>query len=264
MARTRLAHTSILGRSRPFAGVRAVAASALALLAAFATGCADATSASRSEASPGVVGSAGTSVVSPRGTSASDSSVEGPVASSAGASATPAPSVTENAMTPLSTGSAPSTLLATFGAGCFWGPEAKFRKIDGVVDSAVGYAGGRTESPTYKEVCYEETGHAEVVQVEYDPAKVSYQALVDAFFAMHDPTQLNRQGPDVGDQYRTVIFYHSPEQERIARDTIQRLTEAKRYRRPIVTQVLPAPTFWRAEEYHQQYLKKRGLETCAH
>lgn len=155
-------------------------------------------------------------------------------------------------------------MLATFGAGCFWGPEAKFRKIDGVLDSAVGYAGGRTENPTYKQVCYEETGHAEVVQVQYDPAKVSYQALVDAFFAMHDPTQVNRQGPDVGDQYRTVIFFHSPEQERIARDTIQRLTEAKRYRRPIVTQVLPAPTFWRAEEYHQQYLKKRGLETCAH
>lgn len=154
------------------------------------------------------------------------------------------------------------TQTAMFGAGCFWGVQAKFDKIDGVIATEVGYAGGSMDKPTYKDVCTDETGHAEVVHITFDPAKVSYQQLVDAFFALHDPTQMNRQGPDYGTQYRTVIFYYSPEQQKIALDTIQRLTEAKKFPRPIVTQVVPAAEFWKAEDYHQKYLKKRGLDDC--
>jgi peptide-methionine (S)-S-oxide reductase len=148
--------------------------------------------------------------------------------------------------------------LATFGAGCFWGVEEEFRKIKGVKSTAVGYAGGTTESPTYEQVCSHSTGHAEVVQVEYDPAEVSYEKLLEVFFAAHDPTQLNRQGPDVGDQYRTVIFYHTPEQEKAARAAKQKEDKSGRHRRPVVTEIQPAPNFWRAEEYHQQYIEKRG------
>jgi peptide-methionine (S)-S-oxide reductase len=154
------------------------------------------------------------------------------------------------------------TEKATFGAGCFWGVEAEFREIPGVVDALVGYEGGHTENPSYKDVCTDRTGHAEVVQVEYDPSRVSYDRLLDAFWQMHDPTQVNRQGPDFGTQYRTVIFYHTPEQEQIARASKARLEASGRFKRPIATQIEPAREFYRAEECHQQYLAKRGLRQC--
>ena len=152
---------------------------------------------------------------------------------------------------------------ATFGAGCFWGVEETFRKIDGVTSAAVGYAGGRTENPTYEDVCSHETGHAEVVEIEFDPAKISYRELLEVFWSNHNPTTLNRQGPDVGDQYRSVIFYHSPEQCAVAEASKEELEKSGRFRRPIVTQIEPAPKFYRAEEYHQRYLEKRGLSHCA-
>jgi peptide-methionine (S)-S-oxide reductase len=151
---------------------------------------------------------------------------------------------------------------ATFGAGCFWGVEAAFRKIDGVTDAAVGYAGGHTDSPTYRQVCSHGTGHAEVVEIEYDPARVSYENILEAFWSMHDPTQLNRQGPDVGDQYRSVIFFHTPEQAEAAQASMRRLEAGGGYSRPIVTQIEKAPTFWRAEEYHQRYLEKNSGAGC--
>jgi peptide-methionine (S)-S-oxide reductase len=152
---------------------------------------------------------------------------------------------------------------ATFGAGCFWGVEETFRKIDGVTSAAVGYAGGRTENPTYEDVCSHETGHAEVVEIEFDPAKISYRELLEVFWSNHNPTTLNRQGPDVGDQYRSVIFYHSSEQRAAAEASKEELEKSGRFRRPIVTQIEPAPKFYRAEEYHQRYLEKRGLSHCA-
>ncbi len=151
---------------------------------------------------------------------------------------------------------------ATFGAGCFWGVEAQFARIPGVIETAVGYAGGRTERPTYKDVCTDQTGHAEVVELTFDPARVTYRQLLEVFFSLHDPTQLNRQGPDWGTQYRSVILFHSPEQEKEAHTFIDELTEEKRYTKKIVTQVVPAETFWRAEEYHQKYLEKRGAVSC--
>ncbi|MGA7315063.1 MAG: peptide-methionine (S)-S-oxide reductase MsrA [Silvibacterium sp.] len=151
---------------------------------------------------------------------------------------------------------------ATFGAGCFWGVEARFQQVPGVTATAVGYEGGMLQSPTYQDVCTDATGHAEVVEIDYDPAKVSYEQLLDLFFELHDPTQLNRQGPDWGKQYRSVVFYHSAEQEAAAKQTIARLTGEKRFSKPIVTQVVPAETFWRAEEYHQKYLEKRGAVSC--
>ncbi len=154
------------------------------------------------------------------------------------------------------------TEKAMFGAGCFWGVEAAFRQVKGVKATAVGYAGGQTKDPTYKEVCGDATGHAEVVQVEYDPAEVTYDKLLGVFWVSHDPTQLNRQGPDVGTQYRSVIFFHTPEQEAAARESKAALDASKRFRRPIVTEILPAPEFWLAEDYHQQYLEKRGLSHC--
>ena len=151
---------------------------------------------------------------------------------------------------------------ATFGAGCFWGVESFFREVPGVVDAASGYAGGGLASPTYRQVCSGSTGHAEVVQVAYDPAKVGYDRLLEVFFANHDPTTLNRQGPDVGSQYRSAIFAHTPEQEAQARAKIDALTKAGRFRRPIVTQVEPFGNFYRAEEYHQRYFEKNGLPSC--
>lgn len=151
---------------------------------------------------------------------------------------------------------------ATFGAGCFWGVEAAFRQIPGVVATAAGYEGGTTDNPSYRDVCSHTTGHAEVVQVEYDPARVSYDDLLAVFWDEHDPTQLNRQGPDIGDQYRSVVFYHTPEQQAAATASRDRLTQSGKYRRPIVTVIEPAATFYRAEDYHQQYLEKRGLSTC--
>ena len=152
---------------------------------------------------------------------------------------------------------------ATFGAGCFWGVEAAFAQIAGVRATAVGYEGGALENPSYKDVCTDRTGHAEVVEVEFDPGVVSYEVLLDAFFALHDPTQMNRQGPDWGTQYRSAIFCHSDEQRALAEAKIAELTAAGRFApKRIVTKVEPAQTFWRAEEYHQRYLEKRGLASC--
>ena len=151
---------------------------------------------------------------------------------------------------------------ATFGAGCFWGVEATFRQIPGVVDTAVGYLGGTLSNPTYEDVCTDQTGHAEVVQVTFDPSKVSYEQLLNVFWEMHDPTTLNRQGPDIGTQYRSAIFFHSPEQEAIAQKSKAGVEASGRFRRPIVTEITPASTFYRAEEYHQRYLEKRGLTHC--
>ena len=151
---------------------------------------------------------------------------------------------------------------ATFGAGCFWGVEAAFRQVDGVIATAVGYEGGRLEDPTYEDVCSHTTGHAEVVQVTYDPDRVSYDELLDVFWRKHDPTQLNRQGWDVGDQYRSVVFFHDEEQRAAAERSKAELGAAGVYRKPIVTQIEPAQTFYRAEEYHQRYLEKQGRSTC--
>ena len=149
-------------------------------------------------------------------------------------------------------------MKATFGAGCFWGVEVSFRRIEGVTDTAVGYAGGHTQNPTYEAVCGHGTGHAEVVEVEFDPARVSYEELLDAFFHLHDPTQVDRQGPDIGEQYRSVIFFHSPEQQAAAEKAKNSLDASDFFARPIATRIEPAPTFWRAEEYHQRYIEKRG------
>ena len=154
------------------------------------------------------------------------------------------------------------TEKATFAAGCFWGVESTFRQVPGVVDAAVGYTGGRTANPTYEDVCSDETGHAEAVEVEFDPARVTYQKLLDVFWENHDPTQKNRQGPDVGTQYRSAIFFHSPEQRAAAEASKAKLEASGRYKRPIATEIVPAAKFWRAEEYHQQYLEKRGLAHC--
>ena len=149
---------------------------------------------------------------------------------------------------------------ATFGAGCFWGVEAAFRRIEGVTATAVGYAGGSVPNPTYEQVCAHATGHAEVVEVTFDPDRVPYEQLLAVFWAEHDPTQLNRQGPDVGDQYRSVIFVHDAEQRAAAEASRDRVQE--RLSRPVVTQVEDAPPFWPAEDYHQRYLEKRGLASC--
>jgi peptide-methionine (S)-S-oxide reductase len=151
---------------------------------------------------------------------------------------------------------------ASFAAGCFWGVEAAFRQIEGVLETAVGYSGGRMENPTYESVCAGRTGHAETVEVEYDPAKVSYEQLLDVFWENHDPTTLNRQGPDVGEQYRSAIFFRTPEQEAAAIASKESREKSGRYKRPIVTEITPASTFYRAEEYHQRYLEKHGLAHC--
>jgi peptide-methionine (S)-S-oxide reductase len=149
---------------------------------------------------------------------------------------------------------------ATFGAGCFWGVEATFRQLAGVKETAVGYEGGSLHNPSYQDVCTDRTGHAEVVEVTFDPALISYHDLLKVFWENHDPTTKNRQGPDVGTQYRSVIFFHSKEQEEEARRS--REEAQKSFKRPIVTEIVPATEFWRAEEYHQQYLEKRGLSHC--
>ena len=154
------------------------------------------------------------------------------------------------------------THKATFGAGCFWGVESAFRELPGIVSAAVGYSGGHFPNPTYRDVCSGATNHAEVVQVEYDPSKTSYDQLLDLFWSIHDPTQLNRQGPDFGSQYRSVILFHTPEQEAAARALLAKLESSGRFKRKIVTQIVPAPEFWRAEEYHQQYFEKHGLKPC--
>jgi peptide-methionine (S)-S-oxide reductase len=151
---------------------------------------------------------------------------------------------------------------ATFAAGCFWGVEAAFRQVPGVVDTAVGYTGGSLPNPTYEDVCTDRTGHAEAVRVEFDPSKVSYEKLLDVFWENHDPTTKNRQGPDVGSQYRSAIFFHDAEQEKIASESRSRQEKSGKFRRPIVTEIVPEKEFWRAEDYHQRYLEKRGLAHC--
>jgi peptide-methionine (S)-S-oxide reductase len=151
---------------------------------------------------------------------------------------------------------------ATFAAGCFWGVEAAFRRVPGVLSTRAGYIGGSVPNPSYEQVCGHRTGHAEAVEVDYDPARVSYDELLTVFWEEHDPTQLNRQGPDVGDQYRSAIFVHDDEQEAAAQASKARLAQSDRFRRPIVTQIAAAPTFYPAEDYHQQYLEKRGLAAC--
>lgn len=147
--------------------------------------------------------------------------------------------------------------IATFAAGCFWGVEAGFRQVPGVLDVVVGYTGGHTEHPTYEQVCSDRTGHAEAAQVTFDPAQVSYERLLDVFWAMHDPTQMNRQGPDVGSQYRSAIFFHSPEQEEQARASLAR--EQANHTKAIATQIEPAQTFWPAERYHQRYFERNNI-----
>jgi len=155
------------------------------------------------------------------------------------------------------------TEKATFGAGCFWGVEETFRNLKGVISTAVGYTGGTKDSPTYEDVCTDKTGHAEVVEVEFDPSQIAYDDLLDVFWSNHNPTTVNRQGPDVGTQYRSVIFYHSSEQKSAAEASSKKIDMSGRFRQPVVTKIEPSPTFWRAEEYHQRYLQKRGQSRCA-
>jgi peptide-methionine (S)-S-oxide reductase len=164
--------------------------------------------------------------------------------------------------TPGAQGAISKMQKATFAAGCFWGVEATFRQMPGVIATRVGYIGGNTENPSYKEVCTDRTGHAEAVEVEFDPAKVRYEDLLRVFWENHDPTQLNRQGPDWGTQYRSAIFFHTPEQQTAALASKESLEKARRYSKPIVTQIVPAVTFFPAEDYHQQYLEKRGMASC--
>jgi peptide-methionine (S)-S-oxide reductase len=151
---------------------------------------------------------------------------------------------------------------ATFGAGCFWGVEDAFRRVPGVVDVAAGYEGGKTENPTYREVCSHRTGHAEVVEVDYDPSQVSYEQLLDVFWAIHNPTTKNRQGLDLGNNYRSVVFYHDPEQRAAAEASKKAVDASGAHRRKVVTQIEQARPFWRAEEYHQQYYNRKGISSC--
>ncbi len=155
-----------------------------------------------------------------------------------------------------------SLATATFGAGCFWGVEEAFRKLKGVQSTTVGYMGGSFENPTYEDVCSGTTGHAEVLQVQYDPSQISYEQLLSVFWSCHNPTTLNRQGPDVGEQYRSAIFFHTSEQKETAGASKEALEKSSKWKRPIVTEITPASIFWRAEEYHQQYLAKHGLGNC--
>lgn len=151
---------------------------------------------------------------------------------------------------------------ASFAAGCFWGVEAAFRELKGVVETTVGYMGGHTKNPNYKEVCTGSTGHAETLQLKYDPAEISFEKLLEVFWNKHDPTTKNRQGPDIGEQYRSVIFYHTEEQKKLAEESKKKLDSSGKYRNPVVTEIIPAETFYPAEDYHQQYLEKRGRKFC--
>jgi peptide-methionine (S)-S-oxide reductase len=152
--------------------------------------------------------------------------------------------------------------VATFAGGCFWGVEYNFRRVPGVLDTKVGFMGGKVDNPTYKQVCYEDTHHAEVVHLWYDPEKVTYEQLAKIFFKLHDPTTLNRQGPDIGDQYRSAIFYHTREQKETAQTVKTQLAASGEFKRPIVTEITPAGEFWKAEDYHQQYIEKNPLRSC--
>lgn len=163
-------------------------------------------------------------------------------------------------MTPNSLSANTKYEKATFAAGCFWGVEAAFTELEGVVSTRVGYAGGRFENPSYEDVCSDKTGHAEAVEITYDPKKVSYGKLLDIFWKIHDPTTPNRQGPDIGSQYRSAIFYHSPEQDKVARLSKNKLEESAKFKKPIVTEIVSAGEFYPAEEYHQSYYRKRGLK----
>lgn len=154
------------------------------------------------------------------------------------------------------------TEKATFAAGCFWGVESAFRQVSGVIDTQVGYTGGVMADPTYQDVCTDATGHAEAIEITFDPAKVSYEKLLEFFWRMHDPTQIDRQGPDVGTQYRSAIFYHSPEQKAAAEASKAALDKSGKYKKPVATQILPAGRFYRAEEYHQRYFEKNGGPAC--
>ncbi|MGE5609265.1 MAG: peptide-methionine (S)-S-oxide reductase MsrA [Bacillota bacterium] len=156
------------------------------------------------------------------------------------------------------------TETATFAAGCFWGVQSTFQKVPGVISTQVGYTGGRTANPTYRDVCSDATGHAEAIEVVYDPTKVSYQKLLEIFFENHDPTTFDRQGPDVGSQYRSAIFYHTPEQQRLAIAEKDKRNDSGQYVSPIITQIVPAGPFYRAEEYHQRYYEKQGLNWTCH
>jgi peptide-methionine (S)-S-oxide reductase len=169
---------------------------------------------------------------------------------------------TTKATTTEQTTEAPNLEKATFAAGCFWGVEAAFRQIKGVVSTSVGYTGGHFDNPNYRQVCTGMTNHAEAVEVVYDPSRVSYDQLLEVFWSNHNPTTLNRQGPDVGTQYRSAVFYHSPEQRKKAEASRAQLEASGRYRNPIVTEIKEATTYYPAEDYHQQYLEKRGLATC--
>ena len=152
--------------------------------------------------------------------------------------------------------------IASFAAGCFWGVEAAFREFNGIISTTVGYMGGHTENPNYGDVCKGNTGHAETLQITYDPAKISYDQLLETFWNNHDPTTINRQGPDVGEQYRSIIFYHNTEQKELAEKSKEKLDSSGRFKNPIVTEIIPATTFYPAEDYHQQYLEKRGKKFC--
>ena len=152
--------------------------------------------------------------------------------------------------------------IASFAAGCFWGVEAAFRELNGVISTTVGYMGGHTDSPTYGDVCKGTTGHAETLQITYDPSKISYEQLLETFWNKHDPTTKNRQGPDIGEQYRSIIFYHNTVQKELAIKSKEKLESSDRYKNPIVTEIIAAPTFYPAEDYHQQYLEKRGRKFC--
>lgn len=154
------------------------------------------------------------------------------------------------------------TAMATFGAGCFWGVEATFRAVEGVKDAVSGYMGGHKDNPTYEDVCTDTTGHAEVVQVTYDPEVVSYEELLEVFWSNHNPTTKNRQGPDVGRQYRSAIFFHDEKQRAVAERSLAQVDASERFSKPIVTEISPATKFWRAEDYHQRYLERRGLSNC--
>jgi len=151
---------------------------------------------------------------------------------------------------------------ATFAAGCFWGVESAFCQVEGVISTTVGYSGGNTKNPTYEEVCTDKTGHAESVLIEFNPELITYEKLLELFWSIHDPTTLNRQGPDIGSQYRSIVFYHSEEQKNMAINTKDKLEKSKRFSRKIVTEIIPSTVFYKAEEYHQKYFQKHGLVKC--